>query len=116
MNFLLRSSNHVAAEQVAVAEPPSPAETVPTSRSSTTLVGLIAEESFQFPASDDRDQETDDNDGTGESISENLNDVSEEEGWITIPFSNFSLPLFTFFGFNLSWNTCFIRYCFCGSY
>ncbi|KAK3223114.1 hypothetical protein Dsin_010139 [Dipteronia sinensis] len=98
MNFLLRSTHHVVAEQVHVLEPP-PAEASPLPIPTATFEGLIAEESFPRYSSgdDDRDQESDgvggENGGIGghnakndSFVLENHTDVSDEEGWITIPY------------------------------
>ncbi|KAK2636272.1 hypothetical protein Ddye_031064 [Dipteronia dyeriana] len=101
MNFLLRSTHHVVAEQVHVLEPP-PAEASPLPIPTATFEGLIAEESFPRYSSgdDDRDQESDGPDGVGGEnggiggnnaknvsfdIESHIN-VSDEEGWITIPY------------------------------
>lgn len=99
MNFLLRSTTtqHVAAEQVSVQQE-SPADTSFLPKPASTLEGLIAEDPFPlYSSSDDRDGESD---GVGAEVSgiassggkndtsvvENHTDVSEEEGWITIPY------------------------------
>ncbi|KAL5826497.1 hypothetical protein ACOSQ3_018348 [Xanthoceras sorbifolium] len=96
MNFLIRSTHHVVAEQVHVSEPPVDAS--PLTKSTPTLEGLIEEESFpRYSSGDDLDHETDgvggDNGGIAghsakndSSVVENHTDVSEEEGWITIPY------------------------------
>ncbi|KAH7570158.1 hypothetical protein JRO89_XS05G0059900 [Xanthoceras sorbifolium] len=96
MNFLIRSTHHVVAEQVHVSEPPVDAS--PLTKSTPTLEGLIGEESFpRYSSGDDLDHETDgvggDNGGIAghsakndSSVVENHTDVSEEEGWITIPY------------------------------
>ena len=88
MNFLLRPTTHqVIKEQVSapvpVHESPSPA---------VTLEGLIAEDSF--PQSEVRDMGIGGENGSvaatkndSSLVLENHSDVSEEEGWITIPYS-----------------------------
>ncbi|XVE53295.1 hypothetical protein DITRI_Ditri02bG0192800 [Diplodiscus trichospermus] len=93
MNFLLLRSN-----QQGTPEPPSvPEEVVDltyVSKSSATLEGLIAEESFpDYPAAENHDGET--NGFVGETsgvasvknayVPKSHTDVSEEDGWITIP-------------------------------
>ncbi|XP_031284246.1 uncharacterized protein LOC116142970 [Pistacia vera] len=96
MNFLLRSTTTT---QHAVPEQESPAATSFLPKPSTTLEGLIAEDPYpRYSAVDDRDGETesagDENGGGIEGSSEkndspaveNYTDVSEEEGWITIPY------------------------------
>ncbi|KAF9673508.1 hypothetical protein SADUNF_Sadunf10G0031500 [Salix dunnii] len=87
MNFLLRPTTHqVIKEQVSapvsVHESPAPA---------VTLEGLIAEDSF--PQSEVRDMGIDGENGSVAAtktdsllVLENHSDVSEEEGWIIIPF------------------------------
>lgn len=87
MNFLLRPTTHqVIKEQVSapvpVHESPSPA---------VTLEGLIAEDSF--PQSEVRDMGIGGENGSvaatkndSSLVLENHSDVSEEEGWIIIPF------------------------------
>lgn len=99
MNFLLRSTTtqHVAAEQVSVQQE-SPADTSFVPKPASTLEGLITEDPFPlYSSSDDRDGESD---GVGAeasgiasssckndtSVVESHTDVSEEEGWITIPY------------------------------
>ncbi|KAH8495204.1 hypothetical protein H0E87_018404 [Populus deltoides] len=87
MNFLLRPTTHqVIKEQVSAPVPalesPSPA---------VTLEGLIAEDSF--PQSEVRDMGIGGENGSvaatkndSSLVLENHSDVSEEEGWIVIPF------------------------------
>ncbi|PQQ08672.1 uncharacterized protein Pyn_14559 [Prunus yedoensis var. nudiflora] len=79
MNFLMRSSHvqRVSAEQPSVPEPP--ADVHPTPKSATTLEGLIAEDSYpQYSTIDDH---------VGESEYRAKHyDVSDEEGWIAIPY------------------------------
>ncbi|KAF3431408.1 hypothetical protein FNV43_RR26139 [Rhamnella rubrinervis] len=96
MNFLIRSTHHVAAEQPSF--PETPAETHHMSKPTPTLEGLIAEDPFpQFSTIEEQDGETDGVGGengnaacTGEikesSTLAKHSDVSEEEGWITIPY------------------------------
>lgn len=97
MNFLLRSTHHVAAEQPSLQE--APAETPQTSKPAVTLEGLIAEDPYpQFSTVEERDEETDgivaENGSIAGAEAKNESsvvakhsDVSEEEGWITIPYS-----------------------------
>lgn len=100
MNFLLRSASS-ATHRPPVNEPPAtPPQPPPEStKPGATLEGLIAEEPFpQYPSVEDLDRLADgsrDNDGNGESNAktgggsgmERFSDVSEEEGWIAIPYS-----------------------------
>ncbi|CAN8258955.1 unnamed protein product [Cochlearia groenlandica] len=93
MNFLLRSASS-ATHRPPVSEPPPPTPPQPPPRS--TLEGLIAEEPFpQYPSVEDLDPVAGDGsrDDDGESNAkaggfgmERFSDVSEEEGWITIPY------------------------------
>ncbi|CAN8269147.1 unnamed protein product [Cochlearia groenlandica] len=96
MNFLLRSAssaNH--RPPPSVSEPPAASPQLPPP-GSTTLEGLIAEETFpQYPSVEDRvaDGSRDDDACNGELDSkaggfgmERFSDVSEEEGWIAIPY------------------------------
>ncbi|XP_037492075.1 uncharacterized protein LOC105649777 isoform X2 [Jatropha curcas] len=96
MNFLQRyTTQNVVTEQVPVQEPP--ADTRQTSKPSGTLEGLIAEDPFpQSPTAQARDGEAqgsgDENGTVGGASAKNDShvvanhqDVSEEEGWITIP-------------------------------
>lgn len=100
MNFLLRSASS-ATHRPPVSEPPAtPPQPQPeTTKPGSTLEGLIAEEPFpQYPSVEDLDRVADgsrDDDGNGVSNSktggygmERFSDVSEEEGWIAIPYSN----------------------------
>ncbi|XVE85933.1 hypothetical protein DITRI_Ditri17bG0131600 [Diplodiscus trichospermus] len=94
MNFLLLRSN-----QQGTLEPPSVpeevAESTYVSKSATTLEGLVAEDTFpEYPTVENHDGETNgflgENSGLSSeknaSIPENHADVSEEDGWITIPY------------------------------
>lgn len=96
MNFLHRyTTQNVVTEQVPVHEPP--ADTRYASKPSATLEGLIAEDPFiQSPTAEGHSGEAlviGDENGTAGGVStknysfvvENHSDVSEEEGWITIP-------------------------------
>ncbi|XP_044494589.1 uncharacterized protein LOC123217566 isoform X3 [Mangifera indica] len=95
MNFLLRSASST---QHAVPEQESPAATSFLPKPRTTLENLIAEDTYpRYSTADDRDGGTESfeiqNGGSIEGFSENNDsravenhtDVSEEEGWITIP-------------------------------
>lgn len=100
MNFLLRSASS-ATHRPPVSEPPAtPPQPPPeTAKPGVTLEGLIAEESFpQYPSvEEDLDRLANgsrDDDGSGESNAKSggsgmdrFSDVSEEEGWIAIPYS-----------------------------
>lgn len=95
MNFLLRSASS-ATHRPPVSEPPAtPPQPPPETKHGVTLEGLIAEEPFpQYPSVEDLDRMADgsrDDDGNGESNAksgmERFSDVSEEEGWIAIPYS-----------------------------
>ncbi|KAJ7953751.1 Heat-inducible transcription repressor [Quillaja saponaria] len=96
MNFLMRSTTHVASEPPSVNE--SLADTSYTSKSGPTLEGLIAEDPYpQYSTVEDCEGETDGTGGENGSraginskndssvVAKHL-DVSEEEGWITIPY------------------------------
>ncbi|KAE8682986.1 protein TWIN LOV 1-like isoform X1 [Hibiscus syriacus] len=97
MNFLLPRSN-----QQATPEPPPPvseevSESISVSNSVTSLDGLIAEDQFpEYPTVENHDSQTDryvgENAGVGSdkksSVPENHIDVSEEDGWITIPYKD----------------------------
>lgn len=97
MNFLLRSTQHVAAEQPSL--PETPAETPHISKPAATLEGLIAEDPYpQFSTIEERDGETEEVGGENgnaavpgakkeSSTVAQHSDVSEAEGWITIPYS-----------------------------
>ncbi|XVF03399.1 hypothetical protein REPUB_Repub04eG0257900 [Reevesia pubescens] len=96
MNFLLLRSN----QQGTPEPPPAPeevAESAYVSKSTTTLEGLIAEDSFpEYATVESHDGETNGflgaNAGVANdmnaSVSENHTDVSEEDGWITIPYKD----------------------------
>ncbi|KAK8522944.1 hypothetical protein V6N12_056636 [Hibiscus sabdariffa] len=97
MNFLLSRSN-----QQATPEPPPPvleevAESTSVSNSMTSLEGLIADDQFtEYPIVENHDAETNgylgENAGVGSdkkpSVPENQIDVSEEDGWITLPYKD----------------------------
>uniref|UniRef100_A0A1J3JMW3 Uncharacterized protein n=1 Tax=Noccaea caerulescens TaxID=107243 RepID=A0A1J3JMW3_NOCCA len=98
MNFLLRSASS-ATHRPPVSEPPAtpPQPPLETTKPGSTLEGLIAEEPFpQYPSVEDLDRVADgsrDDDGNGVSNSktggygmERFSDVSEEQGWIAIPY------------------------------
>ncbi|XP_022733470.1 uncharacterized protein LOC111287295 [Durio zibethinus] len=98
MNFLLLRSN----QQVTPEPPPVPeevAESTYVSKSVTTLEGLMVEDSFpEFPTVETHDGETNGFLGSNAglvgdknaSIPKNHTDVSEEDGWITIPYKDLS--------------------------
>lgn len=87
MNFLLRPTTHqVIKEQV-----PAPVPALESPSPAVTLEGLIAEDSF--PQSEVRDMGIGGENGSvaatkndSSLVLENHSDVSEEEGWIVIPF------------------------------
>ncbi|KAL0717370.1 hypothetical protein Bca4012_066692 [Brassica carinata] len=99
MNFLLRSASS-ATHRPPVSEPPAtPPQPPPpeATKPGSTLEGLIAEEPFpQYPSVEEdhlADGSRDDDNGNGESNAkaggfgmERFSDVSEEEGWISIPY------------------------------
>ncbi|XP_061975458.1 uncharacterized protein LOC133697110 isoform X2 [Populus nigra] len=91
MNFLLRPTTHqVIKEQV-----PAPVPALESPSPAVTLEGLIAEDSF--PQSEVRDMGIGGENGSvaatkndSSLVLENHSDVSEEEGWIVIPFGELS--------------------------
>ncbi|XP_042517783.1 uncharacterized protein LOC122091735 [Macadamia integrifolia] len=96
MNFLLRTAQPSVPEQPAVQHPPTVSHSA--SKAATTLEGLIAEDPYPTSTSNE-DGDVEDNGISGESgglssrrtknrfpIVENHSDVSENEGWITIPY------------------------------
>ncbi|GLT98363.1 hypothetical protein SLE2022_158710 [Rubroshorea leprosula] len=95
MNFLLRSTHHVTAEPPPIPEPVVDSTSAPKS---TTLESLIVEDPFpQYPAEEDHYEENDGFEGENggvvgpskkkiSAMMENHTNVSEEEGWITIPY------------------------------
>lgn len=97
MNFLLRSTQNVPAERPTVQETPPAAYYAP--KPAITLEGLISEDPFpQYSVDDDNDEEADASASENGSIAGHKeksgcaavvkhSDVSEEEGWITIPCS-----------------------------
>lgn len=97
---MLRSSNHAAVEKSPVHD--SSTETAKTSKSGSSLESLIAEDPFpqNSPETNERGSDKDEEDGydidglsstSDVPIIGNHLDVSEEEGWITIPSSTTSL-------------------------
>ncbi|XP_048427851.1 uncharacterized protein LOC125471475 [Pyrus x bretschneideri] len=106
MNFLMRSTHHVqrvTAEQPSVPSVPSvppvspvhepPAETYATPKSATTLEGLIAEDSYpQYSTTEDNAAESESSGENGIGATKETSviakhyDVSDEEGWIAIPY------------------------------
>lgn len=96
MNFLLRSTHTVPPERPSVQETPPPAAYY-APKPAVTLEGLISEDPFpQYSVIDDNDEEADASGGENGSIAGHRerssragvvkhSDVSEEEGWITIP-------------------------------
>lgn len=90
MNFLLRSAPTAASVQPPVNDFPVDMDHM-SKKPATTLEGLIAEDPCsQRSATEDCDKETD---GVGPNANEELHiiekhsDVTEDEGWITIPYS-----------------------------
>lgn len=96
MNFLMRSTQHVQrvpAEQPSVYEPP-PDTHPPQKPATTTLEGLVADDPYpQYSAIADHvgenesEVEHDVDAKTDSSVIAKHQDVSEEEGWIAIPYS-----------------------------
>ncbi|KAM0965036.1 hypothetical protein ACFX2C_021001 [Malus domestica] len=103
MNFLMRSTQHVqrvTAEQPSVPFVPPvppvhepPAETYPTPKSATTLESLIGEDSYpQYSTIEDNAGESESRGENGigaekeTSVIAKHYDVSDEEGWISIPY------------------------------
>ncbi|XP_058105414.1 uncharacterized protein LOC131248915 isoform X2 [Magnolia sinica] len=95
MNFLLRTAHSAAPDQPIIQELPSDTQLLP--KPATTLEGLIAED--PFPKSGTEEDDDRDIDGVGVSNGsvaapvaknyvpiENHSDVTEDEGWITIPY------------------------------
>lgn len=102
MNFLMLRSNQTAASEQPSAQEFQGQANLAT-KPATTLEGLIAEDLFPVTPSSDSDRERSGRFGRGNagvvgsnannnsSSSENHADVTEDQGWITIPYSN-SLP------------------------
>lgn len=105
MNFLMLRSNQTAAasEQQQQQQPASAQELQPQAnvaiKSATTLEGLVSEDPFPVtPSSSDGDRERSGRFGRGSgggsnaksisTTSESHTDVTEDEGWVTIPYSN----------------------------
>ncbi|KAG2294522.1 hypothetical protein Bca52824_041191 [Brassica carinata] len=91
MNFLLRSASS-ATHRPPVSEPPpaTPPQPPPpeATKPGSTLEGLISEEPFpQYPSVDeDHLADGEANANTGGFGMERFSDVSDEEGWISIPY------------------------------
>ncbi|KAM6558272.1 hypothetical protein CsatA_027511 [Cannabis sativa] len=102
MNFLMRSTQTAAAaDQVTVRE--STAETHHIPKPTASLEALIADDPYRrYSALEDHDGEIENfggekgsiavSDAKKDSTVSKHSDVSEEEGWITIPYS-MTLPL-----------------------
>lgn len=99
MNFLMLRSNQQGTPEPRPV-PEEVAESTYVPKSSTNLEGLIAEDPFpEFPTVENHDGETNRFVGGSSgvasyknaSVSENHTDVSEEDGWITIPYSKCTL-------------------------
>ncbi|KAF8401958.1 hypothetical protein HHK36_012909 [Tetracentron sinense] len=100
MNFLLRTAQPVVPDQPAVHESSTDANSM--AKRVTTLEGLIAEDPYpQYSTGEDGDRESDGVGGGSGSVAvpsaendspilEKHSDVTEDEGWITIP--NKELP------------------------
>lgn len=98
MNFLLRTTQNVAAEPPPVREPSANLPPAPTAPKSATLEGLIAEDPFpQFPATEDHDGVNSDFEAESGGVAcikdiaaamESHTNVSDEEGWVTIPYKD----------------------------
>ena len=99
MNFLLRTAHPVASDLHSFLEAEQQKDVPLTQKQATTLEGLIAED--PFPNSRTKEDDGKEGDGVGDGGGEtqglenqfacgNLADVTEDEGWITIPCSMFS--------------------------
>ncbi|KAK8508178.1 hypothetical protein V6N12_025278 [Hibiscus sabdariffa] len=97
MNFLLSRSNQQATPEPLPPVPEEVAESISVSNSVTSLEALIAEDQFpEYPTVENHDAQTNgyfgENAGVGNdkksSVPENHIDVSEEDGWITIPYKD----------------------------
>ncbi|XP_008805504.2 uncharacterized protein LOC103718451 isoform X1 [Phoenix dactylifera] len=95
MNFLLRTAHPVASDLHSAPEAKHQKDVRPTQKQATTLEGLIAEDLFPNSLTEEDDDK--DGDGVGDAGGEtqgsenqvacgNLTDVTEDEGWITIPY------------------------------
>ncbi|KAJ4968697.1 hypothetical protein NE237_015398 [Protea cynaroides] len=95
MNFLLRTAQPSVPDQPAVQEIPTLPHPLP--KTATTLEGLIAEDSDPPPPSNEDGDESGGFSGESNGLSsrstknrfpivENHSDVTEDEGWITIPY------------------------------
>ena len=106
MNFLLRSTHHVAPDLPTVPEDEPHKDGQHTMlKSATTLEGLIAEDPFP-KSSGEEDGGGGDSDATGDAsaapadlnlekqlpMANNHSDVAEDEGWITIPQGIYLYP------------------------
>lgn len=93
MNFLMRPSHTAHVDERPVNEIPKGAQH--STKPSTTLEGLIAEESFSDYGMDEVGSENGSVSGLSSrrdsAVQDNLSDVTEEEGWITIPYGTPSL-------------------------
>lgn len=96
MNFLGLRSNQTAASE----QPPAqeiPVETNHDSKLATTLEGLIAEDPFPETTSEARNGDSENGTFMGSGVKDNSPidgnhlDVTDDEGWIAIPYS---MPLF----------------------
>ena len=89
MNFLMRPSHTAHVDERPVHEISKGAQH--STKPSSTLEGLIAEESFSNYGVDEVGGENGSVAGLSPKrdslVQENLSDVTEEEGWITIPYS-----------------------------
>lgn len=97
MNFLMRSTQTAVAEQLPVQESTTEKPQIP--KPTASLEALIADDSYpRYSTVEDNDGEADGFGGENASIAApdakkdssivaKHSDVSEEEGWITIPYS-----------------------------
>lgn len=100
MSFLLRTAYPVASDLRSVPEAKHQKDMQPTQEQATTLEGLIAENPFpNSPMEEENDKDDGDKGGDGGGETQglenqaafgNLTDVTEDEGWITIPYSTSS--------------------------
>lgn len=103
MNFLMRSATSISAERSSIPKPP--ANTHQKTLSASTLETIVSEDSFkQTSITEEFNRETDGvecENGTLNSLNSlddlpsvaKHSDVSDEEGWITIPYSMSTLPI-----------------------
>lgn len=115
MNFLLRATQPAVPEVSTAVEPEADSAVKPTPRPTTTLEGLIAEEPFPSNSIENDANTNNNGDGVSSSLTEvptsksqapvgKYTDVSEEDGWITIPYSMFTCTYVCLFMYPKSQN------------